>query len=555
MFIKNLEKHLKYKKYYKPNSLYWGLGIENEFYLEFDKKIPFNRDKFLKNHKPERYSVNYFNNYKTEIIDNLFPKIDYDGELPLLFNSHSFSKTDKNNNSKTLYSTQYVKNPSFDGETLWEFIERNNSYLKKTYGENLVFDGDSIELITVNFYNGKLDDIIDELEMNKRMFIENLQDVFNKNNIFQQYGKINIMKKNHPYAVMLSNIDNVGMFNNGTLHFNITLPTELNEKSEIKNLFQFISQHRNYIKLIQFMEPLMLCNYGEADPLSELDNRLSFCSQRGSVSRYIGIGTYDTRRMEFGKKLVDDVENFEITKEHGWYNKYYKHCGYKRLEKIGYDINFNKHYNHGVEIRFFEHQNNVEKIREILKFLILLGDYSLDFEIENNPIVLEDWNNLVFESMKFGKNTKIKNNIFDELFNEKFISNNIIDLYYEIFAYLEKKYKEGGKFSMYCMNSNINEIKSSIEKNREIIQSQITNEIEKLKIGLEHKISKIEEHTVKINNNVGNIVNLVSKDNIKNEVVSLKNQVSNQIVSKVNNEINRNASNLEQKSKKCCAIL
>jgi histidyl-tRNA synthetase len=28
-----------------------------------------------------------------------------------------------------------------------------------------------------------------------------------------------------------------------------------------------------------------------------------------------------------------------------------------KLDKIGLDINFNKHYNHGIEIRFFDHIN------------------------------------------------------------------------------------------------------------------------------------------------------------------------------------------------------
>ncbi len=59
-----LDKHIKYCEHYKPDTLYWGLGIENEIYLEFDKKIKFDKTKFLKNHNRERYIVNYYNNYK-----------------------------------------------------------------------------------------------------------------------------------------------------------------------------------------------------------------------------------------------------------------------------------------------------------------------------------------------------------------------------------------------------------------------------------------------------------------------------------------------------------
>ena len=36
--INSLDKHKKYFDYYNSNELYWGLGIENELYLEFNKQ-------------------------------------------------------------------------------------------------------------------------------------------------------------------------------------------------------------------------------------------------------------------------------------------------------------------------------------------------------------------------------------------------------------------------------------------------------------------------------------------------------------------------------------
>ena len=68
----SLEKHYKYEKTYKTNELYWGIGIENELYLEFDKNINFEKYKLLNNHKRERYSVDYYTNYKTEYIEEIF---------------------------------------------------------------------------------------------------------------------------------------------------------------------------------------------------------------------------------------------------------------------------------------------------------------------------------------------------------------------------------------------------------------------------------------------------------------------------------------------------
>jgi hypothetical protein len=62
-----IDKHEKYKKKYGKNDLYWGLGIENEVYLEFEKREEISKKVFLENHKSERYSVNYYENYKTSL--------------------------------------------------------------------------------------------------------------------------------------------------------------------------------------------------------------------------------------------------------------------------------------------------------------------------------------------------------------------------------------------------------------------------------------------------------------------------------------------------------
>ena len=63
----NSDKHSKYKILYGMNELYWGIGIENELYLEFDQPKEISKQFFQNNHKRERYSVNYFENYKEKI--------------------------------------------------------------------------------------------------------------------------------------------------------------------------------------------------------------------------------------------------------------------------------------------------------------------------------------------------------------------------------------------------------------------------------------------------------------------------------------------------------
>ena len=57
--------------------------------------------------------------------------------------------------------------------------------------------------------------------------------------------------------------------------------------------------------------------------------------------------------------------------------------------------------------------------------------------------LIPEWNDLVLDCMKNGKNTKIKTKMYDELFKHHFISENISDLYYEIFNFLKEKYKNG----------------------------------------------------------------------------------------------------------------
>ena len=52
------------------------------------------------------------------------------------------------------------------------------------------------------------------------------------------------------------------------------------------------------------------------------------------------------------------------------FNKYYEDNAYTKLNDIGLDINFNKHYNHGIEIRFLDHINDNKKIYESFEFII-----------------------------------------------------------------------------------------------------------------------------------------------------------------------------------------
>jgi len=448
MDIKNIigfscyDKHKKYECYYKPNEIFFGFGIESEYYLEFENEIEFDHQKFLQNHKKERYSVDYYSNYKLDI-SPFFEKVNYIGKLPLLFNAHSMTLTDRHNQPRTKYTTRNEKNHLFDGETLWDFCKKKSEYLSTNFDKTFTFDGDTIEIMTVDFYNKSIKDVLDEHATSRKNLIDNLNKVFIDNNIFQEYGRIDFMKKNYPFAVHLTNINNVAMFNNGTIHINITLPTKLDNNSKIQNKLDFIEKHKNFIRLVQYLEPIILSVYGTSDPFSEYDGAFSASSQRCAISRYIGIGTYDTNQMKTGKILQESADNIVVAREEwGWYNRYYRMCGYNRLDKLGMDINFNKHYNHGVEIRFFDFIPH-EKYEELCKFIQWLTIISSKKTFDN-PIYSRDWNDMVIHSLMEGPRwelSQVHKRIYEDIFG-RINSTNVGDIYFELYRKIDLKEPE-----------------------------------------------------------------------------------------------------------------
>jgi hypothetical protein len=323
-------KHSKYIDYYIKNDLFWGIGIENELYLEFENKIKVTKDFFIKNHKRERYSVNYYTNYKENFKNESFnfSCTKDEIELPLIINSHSFLYTDSNNNPQKKYTKLCEPNEKFSGKTLGEDIVNYNSFFKNTIDVNWLYDGDTFEFTTIKFYKVNLNDVLNELETFKLKFIDNLQEFQKKKNFFLNYGMIKIMEKNHPFTVHLTNLNNVAIFNNGTLHYNITLPTQLNEKKIVKDKIKFFKDHKKAIKIIQWLEPFIICVYNTPDYFSTLENyknkdMYSKCSQRCAVSRYISIGTYDADLMLTGKILTISSDIFS-NNDNWWYNNIIK---------------------------------------------------------------------------------------------------------------------------------------------------------------------------------------------------------------------------------------
>jgi|GEM_PF-6227564 len=374
--LQNLPKHLKYRKNHQANDFFWGIGYEHETYLQANKTLRVTYDDVWNNRRPERYSVSYYNSYKSNAIEQgmaLYFKDLSSIEIPILINSHALSKTDIFNQSMTLYQKNTPPNPNFCGETYHEYLMRQSEWLRDNYEHIYLFDGDIIEFTNLNYYKSTLDSIIYELAEQHRKFIEEINaNQPPKHSFLAGLFPLKIQEQNWPLATYTTNLKNYAMFNNGTIHINITLPTELDSDKNIVNFDVFRQKHMIFARLIQWFEPLLIANFNTPDPLSKISGSFSGASQRLAVSRYIGVGTFDTSQCPIGKIL--QVDKTSLPWSLSWYDEFYKDCdGYYELPTIGLDINFNKHSNHGLEIRFFDSMP-LERLKECTEFIIWLGD-------------------------------------------------------------------------------------------------------------------------------------------------------------------------------------
>jgi len=406
-----LDKHKKYKVMYGSNELYWGMGIEIETYFQFTKPIYVATPIIRTCHLAERYSVDYYKGFKSGYLDT-FSKVfpDASGCIPLafLFNGHSFDKMDLSGNHKTTYEKKPKPNPMFTSSFFSKLQDFCPAVFKDEYEKTFCFDGDTVEFITQNFYKTKLDSTLKELVDTKARFLKNINAFLIKKRLHRDKGLFMYPPVNPGFAVFHSNPRNVVMFNNGTYHVNITLPTMLGKKDDsglaailYPDLFK--DQHRQFIRYIQWIEPFLIAMYGTRDPFSSSSTLYSKASQRCAMSRYIGIGTYDTVTMIEGKLLTMPIKNVKCYDiDYWWYKQYHTRSGYLPLEQIGMDINYKKHYNHGVEIRIFDWFPE-ERLKELCTFLIYLADASLCLPSVQEACISKTWNDFVLGVLERGK--------------------------------------------------------------------------------------------------------------------------------------------------------
>lgn len=453
-----LDKHTKYGDSYRPGDMYWGLGIELETYIELIGGAIFSAKSLKTPQQPERYSVNYWNTYKKDVIKNVFEKWiknmpaheDQIIQLPLLMNGHSFTKTDAFCEPEKTHAKNPLKNSKYCGTSLLdELCKIDKTVFQDGKKKWWTFDGDTVEFMTTNFYNATIEDVVGELLHNKYKWMAALQKgldaIPEKHNVFQR--RVAWPKKNYGLALFLTNRQHLGIFNNGTYHINITLPTYLDKDAKIANKALFEEQHMQVARLFQWLTPFFIARFGSPDIFSSLvgyNSAFPRGSQRGCASRYIGLGTFDTTKPLSGKQLL--LPNVSVAGS--WYEQIYEkpECAYVRLPEIGFDINYNKHWNHGLEFRIFDWFPEHE-LMDLMRFIVWMCDNALVRKMIPAPQTNTYWNTCVANAVWKGRAytmdidcARVFSNIIngnDTLFQE---SMSLCDAYNVIWNVWKKKY-------------------------------------------------------------------------------------------------------------------
>lgn len=444
---------------------YWGIGLENETYMQFEESLIVSGAFIQEKIGCERYSIDYRKCYKEESynipVEKAFDK-GKNYKVSRMMNSHSLEKVDLNWQHKTIAGTDPVEdNPEYVGKSILEnFLETQPYNIRSMLTQktnpmgSVNFDGDSIEFVTKYFENRTISDACDELAATKKLFIDKI----NESAVLE--GKLSFPDYNIGLNMFMSNQENIVLFNNGTYHFHLTLPT-LTENSRIIDYTDFESKHTNAIYLLQWFEPLFIATLGSPDIMQvisekyHLKEKFAGGSMRNAMSRYTGVGTYH-KSMPKGKVLTYPVEDFrkllKFTQEENiwWRDQIGAYFSYDLLSDVGLDFNLEKMYQSGFEFRSFD-EFPASYLPELLHAIIIICEHSLhvpDVSWGHDSVV---WNNLVFKSLKDGYQTEITNEEKEEVLKVLDLSSlksefdaitKLDEFFFRIIAVLHEKYKD-----------------------------------------------------------------------------------------------------------------
>jgi hypothetical protein len=449
---------------------YWGIGLENETYLQFEESLVVSGQFIQEKMGHERYSLNYLKCYKEGCLEKVLArafKTSHNYLVSQMMNSHSLEKLDVHFQHKTIQSAPpLLDNPEYSGKSILDlFLEKQPHQIQSMLTQknnpmgSIIFDGDTIEFVTKYYENRTIQESFNELKATKKLFLEKL----NEAKILP--GNLTYPEYNIGINMFMSNQNNLVLFNNGTFHFHITLPT-LTEDSRIVDYDAFDIAHHKAIYLLQWFEPLFIATLGSPDIMSvisekfEMEEKFAGGSMRNAMSRYTGVGTYH-KSMPKGKVLTYPVDEFRklltFKKDENiwWRDRIESELSYELLPDVGLDFNREKLYQSGYEFRSFD-EFPTDYLPEVLHAIVLISEHAQYIDevawASNNVI----WNNLVFKSLTQGFKSEMseeeKNvimNVFQIPMNKRDSINNstrLDEFFFQILHLLHETHNESSEY-------------------------------------------------------------------------------------------------------------
>jgi hypothetical protein len=98
-----------------------------------------------------------------------------------------------------------------------------------------------------------------------------------------------------------------------------------------------------------------------------------------------------------------------------WYTNLHNKTEYEPLEVIGLDLNFNKHWAHGLEIRIFDQMPFVQ-LENVLKQVVLIMDASLAVDSVLDPRDSNEWRLSATEALYHGSAMSFTAEMVNQMF-------------------------------------------------------------------------------------------------------------------------------------------
>ncbi len=225
-----------------------------------------------------------------------------------------------------------------DNPVDFEFFLNNFIFANLSEGNDIEAGAELIEIITRRFLNTPVYDLVQELINNRKIFLRLI------NKILESEGEEKVKLYNNEFYLKVNVINPISPPKKdygylGSYHFNITLP---HLQKGLPPDESFISRHLNFAIALQYIEPLLLSVYGQADPNSFGDEHMKTeASYRLFNSSGMFINSAKLIKDGFvphREKTYDDVPEYLHNVSPNMYRENIVHKSRYEKSKIGMDI-------------------------------------------------------------------------------------------------------------------------------------------------------------------------------------------------------------------------